>query len=262
MNRKKSVFQTIPILLVFAFFQGALSFGAEIRHQFGIKMPMRDGTVLSADMWMPDVPGQYPAILVRTPYVKTWEFLRCPEFGQYFAGRGYIFIVQDVRGRGDSEGEFDFFFPDGKDGYDSVEWVAAQPWSNGKVGMMGVSYLGTVQWLAAREKPPHLVCIAPTAAAGRWFEELPYHGGAFFLAFMLDWANLTSGRIRQRDNSLSVDWNKVFRHRPLITMDDALGRDMRLFNEWLKHPTMDDYWKRIQLTPEDFPKIELIIQPF
>jgi putative CocE/NonD family hydrolase len=208
-------------------------------------------------MWMPQEQGQYPAILVRTPYVRTWDYLRCPEFGSYFASRGYVFIVQDTRGRGDSEGEFDFFSTDGKDGYDSVEWIAAQPWSNGKVGMMGVSYLGTVQWMAAREKPPHLVCIAPTAAAGRWFEELPYQGGAFVLAFMLDWTNLTSGRIRQRNNAASVDWMKVMKHRPLVTMDDAVGRDVQLWNAWHKHPTMDDYWKQIQFLPEDFPKIEI-----
>ena len=67
----------------------------------------------------------------------------------------------------------------GRDGYDTIEWLAAQPWSNGRVGMLGLSYLGTAQWLAARERPPHLTCMAPTAAAGRWFEELPYMGGAF-----------------------------------------------------------------------------------
>src|SRR5262249_42092178 len=149
-------------------------------------IPMRDGVHLSADIWMPSAPGRYPSILIRTPYMKAWD-------GQYtaafYANNGYVFVVQDVRGRGDSEGEFNYFFSDGHDGYDTVEWMAAQPWSNGKVGMTGHSYSGTVQWLAAHERPPHLVCIVPSAPAGRVFDEMPYQGGAFLMELELNWLN-------------------------------------------------------------------------
>ena len=133
--------------------------------RFGISIPMRDGIRLVADLYLPDSAGRFPTILLRTPYVKT------PQFRRYklaaYVQRGYAVVLQDTRGRGDSDGEFDFYFPEGKDGYDTIEWIAKQPWSNGRVGMDGGSYLGTVQWLAARERPPSLACIAPTAPSGR-----------------------------------------------------------------------------------------------
>src|SRR2546425_647660 len=195
---------------------GSAALPAQVRSQFGVMTPLRDGVKLAADMWLPEAPGKYPVILIRTPYLKTMEMLKVPELGKYFASRGYVFVVQDTRGRGDSEGQFDFFFPEGPDGYDTIEWLAAQPWSNGKVGMMGVSYLGTVQWLAAREHPPHLVCIAPTAPAGRYLEELPYQGGAFGHRWALNWLNGTSGRTQQ-GNTEGIDWEKVLAHRPLLT---------------------------------------------
>ena len=91
-------------------------------------------------------------------YLKTRALLQSPQFGRYFASRGYVWAIQDVRGRGDSDGEFEFYAADRPDGYDTIEWLARQPWSSGKVGMMGVSYLGAVQWLAARERPP--ICAA------------------------------------------------------------------------------------------------------
>ena len=229
---------------------------AQVKTHFDVRIPMRDGVELSADIWMPEEPGRYPVILIRTPYVKTSESLGAPELGEDYARRGYVVAVQDVRGRGDSEGEFDFYFADAEDGYDSVEWLAAQPWSNGKVGMMGASYLGTVQWLAAREKPPHLICILPSAPSGRHFAgEGPYHGGAF-MSFMLGWVNGTSGRIMQR-NASRVDWERVYKHRPLLTMDEAMGRRMRLYREFLEHPTVDAYWNRIIFSPEDFRNINL-----
>ena len=103
---------------------------------------MRDGVELSADIWLPLEEGRYPLILMRTPYLKTRALLENPQFGRYFASRGYVWAVQDVRGRGDSDGEFGFYPADRPDGYDTIEWLARQPWSNGDVGMMGVSYLG------------------------------------------------------------------------------------------------------------------------
>lgn len=228
---------------------------SHVRQEFDVRMPMRDGIALSADIWRPEPGGQYPAILIRTPYVKTEKQVRYPEYGKYFASHGYVFIVQDVRGRGDSEGEFDFFFPDGKDGYDAVEWIAAQEWCNGRVGTMGPSYMAGVQWLAAREVPPHLVCMASTAPAGNYFEAFIYHQGAWSPGW-LSWLNITSGRIFQ-GNFTSVDMQKVFTHRPILTMDSVMGREMRLYREWLTHPTLDAYWKPLVLTENDYAKIDL-----
>jgi putative CocE/NonD family hydrolase len=229
----------------------------ELKNLFGVRMPMRDGVELSADIWMPSEEGRYPAILIRTPYIKTTHRHRFPEYGAFFASHGYAFVVQDVRGRGDSDGDFDFFFGEGEDGYDTIEWIAAQPWSSGRVGMMGGSYWATVQWLAAREKPPHLACIVPTAPSGRYFDEVPYIGGAFMLGPMLPYLNDISGRIAQSVNAAEVDWEGVFKHRPLNTMDQLMGRSMRLYQEFLEHSTLDAYWKRISFTADDFQELDL-----
>jgi putative CocE/NonD family hydrolase len=228
---------------------------APVRSEFGVMIPMRDGVKLAADVWLPEAPGRYPVLLARTPYLKTG--LRLSQWAQYFASRGYVFAIQDTRGRGDSEGTFDAFFGEGKDGYDTIEWLAAQPWSNGRVGMLGPSYLGTAQWLAARERPPHLACIAPTAAAGRWFEELPYMGGAFSELTALSWVNEISGRIDQEANLEFVDWAKVLAHRPLLTADTVMGRTMPLYRDWLTHSTMDPYWDRLRFTAKDFATIDI-----
>jgi hypothetical protein len=218
-------------------------------------IPMRDGVKLAADVWLPDAPGRYPVLLARTPYLKTG--LRLSQWAQYFASRGYVFAIQDTRGRGDSEGTFDAFFGEGKDGYDTIEWLAAQPWSNGRVGMLGPSYLGTAQWLAARERPPHLACMAPTAAVGRWFEEFPYMGGAFTEPIALSWVNEISGRIDQEANLEDLNWAKVLAHRPLLTADSVLGRTMPLYRDWLTHSTTGPYWDRLRFTAKDFAAIDI-----
>jgi len=234
-----------------------------ITAQFGVRVPMRDGVELVADMWRPAAEGRYPTILTRTPYIRVGR--GTAERSIYFASRGYVVIVQDTRGRGDSGGEFgrvgndddNFFVDDGRDGHDTIEWIAKQPWSNGKVGMMGGSYVATVQWLAARERPQHLVCIVPTAPAGRYFDELPYQGGAFLMAWALSWANRGSDRLMQDPNRWGLDWQRIFTHRPLLTMDEAMGRRMRLWRAWLKHDSLDDYWKRLYFSPDDFRKIDI-----
>jgi putative CocE/NonD family hydrolase len=229
------------------------------RVQFGIRTPMRDGVELSSDIWLPSKSGRYPSILVRTPYVKAGGDVASlvTPLAQFYVQHGYVVVVQDTRGRGDSDGKFNFFFSEGHDGYDTIEWIAAQPWSNGKVGMLGVSYLGVVQWLAAREHPPHLVCIAPTAAAGRWLDELPYQGGAFELEWAIQWLNATADRSVQGLNASGLDLNAILKERPLLTVDEKFGRRMPLYREFLQHDTLDNYWKRIQFTAEDFRRLDI-----
>lgn len=223
---------------------------------FSLKIPMHDGVKLVSDVWMPPQDGKYPVILVRTPYMRDEPTMNYTGLGNYFASQGYVFVAQDVRGRGDSQGEFNFLFQEGQDGYDSIEWVAQQPWSNGKVGMMGPSYLGTVQWLAAREKPPHLVCIAPTSAIGRYMQEIPYRGGVFYMGWALPWTLKNQGRT-VNNNPVSLELNVTYQHRPLITADEVTGTQIDLYRQFLEHPTMDDYWKRIQFTDEDFTRFSL-----
>ncbi len=216
---------------------------------------MRDGVRLIADIWLPDTVTRHPTILIRTPYVKTAQFRRY-RLARYVS-QGYAVVLQDTRGRGDSEGEFDFYFPEGRDGFDTIEWIARQGWSNGRVGTDGGSYLGTVQWLAARERPPALKCIIPTASSGRIFDEIPYLGGAFRLEWAIPWLNSVAGRVAQGELADLVDGPAVASHRPLVSMDAAFGRPMKLYREFLEHDTLDDYWKRIQFSDRDFAKIEV-----
>jgi putative CocE/NonD family hydrolase len=223
--------------------------------RFGVETPMRDGVKLVSNLWLPDAVGKFPTILIRTPYDKT------PQFRRYslaaYVKAGYAVMLQDTRGRGDSEGQFDFYFPEGKDGYDTIEWIAKQPWSNGRVGMDSGSYLGTVQYLAARENPKHLACIAPTAPSGRLFDEIPYQGGAFRLEWALPWLSGVMGKVSQSDLAAYVDWAKLAKERPLVSLDTMMGRPMPIYQAILAHQTLDDYWRRIQFGPEDFAKLNL-----
>ncbi len=230
---------------------------AQTSRLLGLRTPMRDGVTLVSDVWLPADRGQHPLILIRTPYGRANLNEMTTQLAAYFTAAGYAFAIQDVRGRGDSDGDFDFFFQEEHDGYDSIEWLAQQSWSDGRIGMMGVSYMGTVQWLAARAHPPHLRCIAPTAPAGRYLNELPAVGGAFGLQWTLNW--LYGRSLRQEQGNLAgVDWETVFSHRPLLTMDSVLtGRPIRLFREFLNHPTRDAYWQRILFTPADFAGITI-----
>ena len=156
--------------------------------------PMRDGVKLATEVYQPAGDGRYPVIMTRTPYNR-----RAPNpgsncdssMGRYFAERGYVLLNQDTRGRYRSEGEFDAMRQEAKDGYDAVEWAAAQPWSNGKVGMVGGSYVGLTQWQAAVEQPPHLVAIAPHYSSSDYHHGWTYQGGALDLWFALSWTSQT-----------------------------------------------------------------------
>ena len=250
---------TTALLLLAATTAPASAQTAAVKRMFDVRTPMRDGVELSGDVWLPSEGGPFPTIIIRTPYLKTMAIgdFTLAGWATYFAERGYAVVMQDVRGRGDSDGDFDFFFQEGEDGYDTIEWMAAQPWSNGDVCTAGVSYLGTDQWLAAREHPPSLKCMVATAAAGRWMHELPYYGGAWMMSWALDWINGTSGRNMQTANAAGIDMDSVYWHRPLLTQDDAMGRDMPLFNDFLENSTMNEYWNRLHFTEEDFRGLDL-----
>lgn len=206
------------------------------------RVPMRDGVELSADVYLPPGGGSaWPAIVQRTPYDNNDDLW--VGIARFFAGHGYAFVTQDVRGRGDSDGKFVPFANEGPDGYDTIEWVATQPWCDGKVGMIGGSYGGYVQWAAAKERPPHLAAIAASASGGRWGEELPFRFGAI-TPFAFWWLNIVGGRTVQKTQA---DWPRLFKHRPLRDIDVALGRTNTAWREWLAHDTFDDYWQRMSL---------------
>jgi hypothetical protein len=254
-RRRHRHFSRAVALLCFALWAMPALAAAQMRAQFDVRVPMRDGVELSTDVWLPDGDGTYPAILLRTPYLKAPQFVRYRL--EYFVKHGYAVLLQDVRGRGDSDGDFHFLFGEAEDGYDTIEWIADQSWSNGKVGTSGGSYLATVQWLTARERPPHLECILPTASSGRLFDEVPYLGGAFRAPWALEWLNDASGRSSQGSSAVSLDWEAIAAHRPLLTMDEFMGRRMPLWREFLEHPTLDDYWRPIYFQAKDFGRIDI-----
>ena len=239
----------------------------QVRILFHQQAEMRDGVRLSADVYLPRAEGRYPTLLMRTPYNKAEARTDLPSyaFKTYYAQRGYALVFQDVRGRGDSDGEFGFFHADVEDGFDSVEWAARQPWSNGAVCMIGVSYMGTVQWLAAKELPPSLKCLVSTAAAGEPMDEIGYGtGGVMPLSFNLSWYFGTSGHVwaEQMLGALVtegyIDFAEMGWHRPLLTLDEAVyGFPLKHYRDALNHPTMDAYWLAIKLGPEDFRRIDL-----
>ena len=154
---------------------------ASLQVSTNVVVPMRDGTQLYADVYRPDGPGPFPVLLQRTPYNKT--LARAMLDPLQAAEHGFAVVIQDTRGRYTSEGAFYAFRDDSRDGYDTVEWAAAQPWSSGKIGMFGGSYVGATQWQAAKARPPHLTALMPRVTASNYHEGWAYQGGAFALGF-------------------------------------------------------------------------------
>ena len=165
------------------------SAGHPVRFEAGVAVPLRDGTVTYADVFRPDSPGRFAALLTRTPYDRTAsENISAPIHAAQAARRGYAVVIQDVRGRYASEGEFRPLHQEIDDGHDSVEWVGRQEWCSGRVGMYGISYGGATQWLAALGGPPSLAAIAPGYTASDYHDGWAWQGGAFELGFNLTWA--------------------------------------------------------------------------
>ncbi len=211
--------------------------GLPVRLEFDTRIRMRDGVELSADVYRPDRPGKFPVILVRTPYDNgTAPNLQA---GKRWAARGFVYVVQDVRGRGDSDGIFYPLLTEGKDGFDTIAWLAAQPWSNGKVGMMGGSYLGWAQLYAAAEKPPALAALIPAVTPTDPDKSWPMQFGAISPA-TISWLANISGHTSQDLSELDL-WG-AYAHRPLRGADRALGRSIKAWQDWLDHPARDAYW--------------------
>lgn len=217
---------------------------------------MRDGVVLRADVLRPERAGRFPALLIRTPYGKKSEWTE-DDFARRAARAGYVVAVQDVRGRYRSEGSFDPYRQEGKDGFDSIEWLARQPYSDGRVGLSGLSYPAAVQWLAAVEAPPALRAMAPamTFSTGRAF---CYFGGAFDLSWLGWFYREIAPDVRRRldlpgprtaeeaDQAWAEHGEAWLRHRPLAT-HPALAGVAPAFFEWLAHPDDGPFWDFLRI---------------
>ncbi len=213
--------------------------GEGVRLRETVLVPMRDGVNLATDFYLPNSQGPWPAILIRTPYSRREGNI----VGEFFCRYGYAVAVQDTRGRFDSEGEFYPFRAEREDGEDFAQWTRRQPWCNGKLGGFGPSYLGYTQWAASR--PGALDSIAPTFIASDLYHGI-YKGGVFGLLTYLHWSLTSYGR--------EGDWNgarniqRGYSHFPLIESDDVSLRDIGFYNDWVKHPRPESYWRERNAT--------------
>ncbi len=203
-------------------------------------VPMRDGVRLAADVYLPQKENPVPVVLVRTPYGKSND----AEPYSRFVQRGFGVVIQDVRGREDSEGEWMPMYYEVEDGDDTLNWIAAQPWSNGDAAMTGGSYLGYVQWAAAASGNPHLKAMLSSVCAGSPFVDVPRRGGCFNSG-MLAWAFAVSGQRMDAEKMVRDDWDEVLGIRPLEELaPKALGYDVPFLRKWISHMDCDELWQR------------------
>ena len=211
---------------------------AGVTRRFNVRIQLRDGITLSADLALPGtLPA--PAVVLRTPYGKTGE--RWSQRKTVLAKAGYVGVIVDVRGRGDSDGTFEPYRNDGPDGADVIAWAAAQDWCTGDVATYGASYGARIQWLTALEQPPALramVCVVtPSDPFVEWPTGLP-------TPMHINWYRFTDARMPQYLDA--VDWMAVYRHRPLLTMDEAAGFTSPGWREEVRHRTLDDWWEPVR----------------
>ncbi|MGO1071222.1 CocE/NonD family hydrolase [Lysobacter sp. CA199] len=229
---------------------------AEVAFQWNLRIPLRDGVNLSAIRYRPQ--GQKtgtPCIFALTPYTAQ----RNHERAMYFARHGYTYYAVDVRGRGNSEGEFTPMLQEARDGHDVAEWLAQQGECNGKIAMSGGSYGGYSQWAVAKELPPHLVTIIPVASVGPGIDfpilnNIPY-------TYNMQWLTFVSGHASQdRIFADGAFWAEQYRrwyeaHAPFKELDSYIGNPSPTFQGWLGHPEQDAYWDSYRPSPEQYAKM-------
>ena len=228
-----------------------------------VKILMRDDIVTYCDVFKPSGSGKHPVLLMRTPYDKSASMSRTMIIDAVTAAtEGYAVVIQDVRGRHSSSGDFYTFHNEIDDGFDSIDWAASQSWSTGKVGMYGSSYVGATQWLASRSQHPALTAICPGVTASDYHEGWAWQGGAFELAFNLSWSagplvqgnwdnisatvdteGISSSDIVAFKDNLDEGFNKL----PLFDQPVLKESLAPYYYDWLRHPEFDDYWKSVSI---------------
>jgi putative CocE/NonD family hydrolase len=224
-----------------------------------ITVPMRDGVLLAADLYRPAGAGRVPVLLQRTPYNKTASLGLYQSYALRAAEAGFAVVMQDVRGRFNSGGVFNPFLQEQPDGYDTCAWIMEQPWSNGRIGMFGGSYVGMTQWQAALAGAPGLEAIAPHVTAADYHDGWTYQGGAFSLYFNYSWgtglALETAARRRAIDANdpgaaiMIERADDLNRFLPMTPLDhDADFIDLApYYQDWLDHPDLDAYWDHLNV---------------
>ena len=225
----------------------------DIKFEFNVKkVRMRDGVMLSANVWRPKAEGRFPVIYMHTPYDKSGDFGRA----KFFVLRGYAVVVIDVRGRYDSDGTHYLYWHtnwreggfQGFDVYDCLTWLGQQPWCTGKIGMTGPSYLGFVQWLGAYLAPPNLTTIVPYVSPDD-FHDRVFGNGVFNLGTTLHHLAVL-GDCRTNNAGLENNFfdfrqdGPLYRYLPFRTLDEAmLGKSEQLWQDYIDHPDNDSYWR-------------------
>jgi len=232
----------------------------EIDLTWAVKIPMRDGVTLNGTVYKPKPQAEpLPVVFTFTPYISDTYHERA----MYFARNGYVFVLVDVRGRGNSEGKFEPFVNEGRDGHDVVEWMARQPWSNAKVTMWGGSYAGFDQWSVLKEFPPHLSTIVPVASAHPGVD-FPFQNN-IFTSYATQWLTYTSGVTPQV--SLFGEqsyWRQKFRERYMAhaafrELDRIVGNPSPIFQKWLDHPIPGAYYDAMVPGAEQYKKMSVPI---
>ena len=225
-----------------------------------LMVPMRDGVQLSADDYRPTKGGPFPVLLARTPYDKAELIMMLGTTDiQRATAAGYAVVFQDCRGRFASEGEFSPLVNDATDGVDTITWILQQPWANGQVGGVGGSYVGSTQWLLAKEHPKALWAIAPLMTASNYYHfPFHHHGGVFELGSALWWSLIMAPEEWQRQErqgkasmeqvetfiQMMVDLSAQYEHLPLVDQP-MLRQFASYYFDWLNHPTYDEYWQSL-----------------
>lgn len=207
-----------------------------------VSIRMRDGIALATDIYRDAAVSKAPVILMRTPYDKSKQ----KGNAEKYVDAGYIVVIQDCRGTRESEGALAPYNNEGQDGFDTIEWITRQAWCSGRVGMMGGSYVGAVQWQAAVEYPPGLAAIAPQATWSSFYRNL-YLGGAVRLSLISSWL---AGNTPKPEGVQPADMNEALLRLPLSDVDEAIGWPMPWLDAYLTHPEPNGFWKRLDLTDE------------
>jgi hypothetical protein len=215
----------------------------KVKEEIDVKVPMRDGIRLSTNIYRPDAPGEFPVLLMRSPYGNGGAGNR---YAAVAVEQGYIVVLQDTRGRYESEGLFDAMQPEALDGYDTQQWISRQPWFNGKIGTFGGSYVGFTQWIPASVGCPYVLAMFPEVTFGD-LHDVVYQNGAFFLDLFGPWSYEMTCPYNVSVDSLMKQPDKVLMHLPLIDQDKMLGWKIPFLRDWLSHPEHDSYWDRTSI---------------
>ncbi len=209
-----------------------------VKEELDVKVSMRDGVRLSSNIYRPDTTGEFPALLMRTPYGNGGTGNRDAHF---FAKRGYAVVIQDTRGIGDSEGIFNANQSEAFDGYDTQQWIGKQPWCNGKIGTYGGSYVGFTQWMPAPLQSPYLVTMIPAVTFSD-LHDVVYQNGAFRLDLFTPWSFEMTKPYSVSRSFITDKRDSILMTLPLIEQDRAMGWRISFLRDWLSHPENDCYW--------------------